>query len=169
MNIAKRFISKYFEIPENFYNFENRYLIIATLGGLGYVKKSPGTIASFVSVLFFMLLFYINSSLVVIATTLIVIVGLYVCEKSFNEENRDPQYIVIDEMTGQGIALLLVGNSIILAIVAFLVFRLLDITKPWIIKSSETSFKGGTAIMIDDILAGFFTLIIVVIVSIFVR
>ncbi|MDR2008439.1 MAG: phosphatidylglycerophosphatase A [Alphaproteobacteria bacterium] len=167
--MIKKFLTKYFEIPDNFYRFENRYLIIATMGGIGYVKKAPGTVASFIALIFYVLLFYIGSSVVVIATVLFTIVGLYVCEKCWTPENPDPKYIVIDELAGQGIALLLVGHSIILAIVAFLVFRLLDITKPWIIKSSETSFKGGTSIMIDDILAGFFTLIIVLVISIFVR
>ncbi|MDR0484516.1 MAG: phosphatidylglycerophosphatase A [Alphaproteobacteria bacterium] len=165
----KRFLTKYFEIPDNFFTFENRYLIIATLGGIGYAKKAPGTIASFFSLLFFMFLFYIDSSLVVIFTTLSIIIGLYVCEQCYSKEKPDPGYIVIDELAGQGIALLLVGNNIILAISAFVIFRFLDIKKPWIIKYSETSFKGGTSIMIDDILAGFITLIIVVIISIFVR
>lgn len=169
MQKIKKLIRKYFDIPSNFFHFENRYLIIATLFGIGYAKKAPGTVASFVSLLFFALLFIIAPSLVVIVTTLSIIIGLYVCEKCFTEENQDPGYIVIDEMAGMGISMLLVGDSIILGILAFIIFRILDIKKPWIIKSSEKSFKGGTSIMIDDILAGFITLIIIVIISIFVR
>lgn len=169
MQKIKNLIRKYFDIPSNFFQFENRYLVIATLFGIGYVKKAPGTLASFVSLLFFSILFIISPSLVVIVTTLVIILGLYVCEKCYTQENQDPQYIVIDEMAGMGISMLLVGESIILGILAFIIFRILDIKKPWIIGSSEKSFKGGVSIMIDDILAGFITLIIIVIISIFIR
>ncbi len=169
MNKIKSILKKYFDIPCNFFHFENRYLIIATLFGIGYARKAPGTVASFVSLLFFVGFSFISPSLVVIVTTLSIIVGLYVCEKCYTEEDPDPSHIVIDELAGMGISLLLVGQNVILATIAFVIFRILDIKKPWIIKTSETSFKGGVSIMIDDILAGFITLIIMVVISIFIR
>ncbi len=165
----KKLLHRYFNIPDHFYKMDNKYLIVATFFGIGYVKKAPGTVASFISLLIYILLFSLSQSLFMVATILVIIIGLYTCEKIYTEDNMDPSYVVIDEVAGQGIALLLVGESIILAIIAFLIFRFLDIKKPWIIKSSEKSFKGGSAIMMDDIIAGFITLIIVTIISLFIR
>ncbi|MFL1781148.1 Phosphatidylglycerophosphatase A [Candidatus Hepatincolaceae symbiont of Richtersius coronifer] len=156
-----KFINKYFDIPVNFYRKENTYLIIATLGGCGYFKKAPGTLASFITLIFVLLISQINNSLLIPITIFLLLVGFFVCEKIYTPLNPDASYVVIDEVVGQSLALLLVSHHIGLSFLAFVIFRILDIKKPWIIKISESTFKGGAGIMIDDIIAGFATLLII--------
>ena len=77
----------------------------------------------------------------------------------FKEE--DPQCIVIDEVLGMSIPLLLITNNLLLAILAFSLFRLFDILKPSIIYYSQ-DFQGPIGILIDDILSGIITALIIV-------
>ena len=51
---------------------------------------------------------------------------------------------------------------------AFIIFRILDIKKPWLVGLAEKNFKGGTGIMMDDIVAGFATLLIITIISVLI-
>ena len=70
---------------------------------------------------------------------------------------KDPSEAVIDEVVGMGISLLFVPKSIALYIVAFLLFRFFDITKIYPIKKFE-KLPGGWGIMLDDVVAGIFSL-----------
>jgi phosphatidylglycerophosphatase A len=69
----------------------------------------------------------------------------------------DPSWVVTDEVAGQGIALALAGLSagrgLVTTIAAFVLFRLLDITKPGPIRAAER-LPGGLGILADDLLAG---------------
>ncbi len=161
-----KFIKKYFNIPENFYNKKNIPLILATLGGFGYSKKAPGTVGSFVTLLIMLPIGYISHTLFIILATLSIIIGFYVSEKAYSEEDPDPSHVVIDEFAGMAISLILVQNNLFLGIIAFILFRILDIKKPWIIGMAEKFFPRGSGIMMDDIIAGFITMIIVTALSI---
>ena len=163
-----KFFNKLFSIPNNFYSKNNKYLLISTMFGVGYIKKAPGTFASFLTLLVAIFFGYLISTLLVIMFTLFLIIGFFVCEQSCSDENIDPSYVVIDEVVGQLLAVILVYNNIYLSILSFIIFRILDIKKPWIIGMCETKFKGGVAIMMDDIVAGFITLIVVTTISIFI-
>jgi len=66
---------------------------------------------------------------------------------------KDPQRVVIDEVAGQWLAILPVALDWHYYLVAFLLFRFLDITKPWPLKNFER-MPGGLGIMADDIGAG---------------
>ena len=77
---------------------------------------------------------------------------------SFEEE--DPQSIVIDEVVGMSIPLLFISENFLLSFVAFILFRILDILKPSIIYYSQ-SFKGVHGILVDDVLAGIITALII--------
>jgi phosphatidylglycerophosphatase A len=72
---------------------------------------------------------------------------------------HDGKEIVIDELAGMWIALSICGinseNTLILAPLAFIFFRLFDIWKPSIIGKIDRDVKGGLGVMGDDIVAGF--------------
>jgi phosphatidylglycerophosphatase A len=154
------FIKKYFNIPQNFFVSNNLYLIVATFFGAGYAKKAPGTVASALTLVLIMILNLFSSYLVIILTILFIIVGFFVCNKIVGNTNNDPSYIVIDEVAGMFIALLLAKNNIILCLLGFIIFRILDIKKPSIIGYVQTNFNGASGVMLDDILAGFITMLI---------
>lgn len=80
-------------------------------------------------------------------------------------ENEDPSFVVIDEFAGMWISLLLF-DGIILISISFFLFRFFDITKFLGINKIE-KLNGSLGIMLDDIVAGIYTLIIVFFIKIF--
>ncbi|MGV3278408.1 phosphatidylglycerophosphatase A [Rickettsiales bacterium LUAb2] len=171
--LGNNILSKFFHVPEEVNKISKPHALLATFFGAGYFKYGPGTFASFIAVLIGLVLMNINHIVLFIVILVLLVLGIISSEKIVNEtNNKDPQYIVIDEVVGQLIPFLLIGNNVfssnlIIIAVIFILFRLLDIYKPWIIGKSETAFKGGLSVMIDDILAGIFTLFITFIILLF--
>jgi len=73
-------------------------------------------------------------------------------------KSKDPQQVVLDEVLGYWIAILFIPFSFTFAVMAFVLFRIFDIIKPFPASSLE-SLTGGLGIMIDDIIAGLYTLL----------
>ena len=80
---------------------------------------------------------------------------------------NDNQIIVIDEIVGMWVTLLFAPDGIEWVIASLVLFRIIDITKPYPIRKLE-SLKNGYGIMLDDILAGVFAGIILLIVKRFI-
>jgi phosphatidylglycerophosphatase A len=78
--------------------------------------------------------------------------------------HKDPGFVVIDEVAGQLVALILMPPDWQHAALALVLFRLFDITKPGPIRRLE-ALPEGTGIMLDDIAAGLFALVLAVILS----
>ncbi len=74
--------------------------------------------------------------------------------------DHDPSEVVIDEAVGMGISLFMLPHSFGLYLLAFILFRIFDIFKPSFIYQSQ-DLPGGWGIMVDDVLAGLFTLALV--------
>jgi len=139
-------------------NFRKFFL---TVGFSGLSPKAPGTVGSFVSLLIglFLLEFLHVSTLFLLALliTVIAIKQIDIYEKEVGA--HDGKEIVIDELAGMWIALAICGinssNTLIMAPLAFVFFRLFDIWKPSIIGRIDRDVKGGLGVMGDDIVAGF--------------
>ena len=126
---------------------------------VGYIKYAPGTIASFLALLIY---YFIPSIFIyqIMILLFLLIIAFYLCFLySGNSLIKDPSYIVIDEIVGMYISVFMLPKSILLYIVAFLLFRFFDIYKPCIINKSQ-NLDFGIGIMVDDILSGIFSLII---------
>ena len=120
---------------------------------IGNSKYAPGTIASICIVFFW---FFIPNMFLVQLLILLfhIILGFYFCYKfTSSSDEKDPGYIVIDEVVGMMISLFLLPKIISAYIIAFILFRFLDILKPSIIDRSQ-NFIYGTGIMLDDIISG---------------
>ncbi|HLY06446.1 MAG TPA: phosphatidylglycerophosphatase A [Rhizomicrobium sp.] len=129
---------------------------IATLGGLGrIVPVAPGTVASALALPVAWALASIHGPLPVVIAAVVVTGGgvwgaeLYARERAVH----DPSECVIDEVAGQLIACAFVPKTLLCYALAFLLFRLFDIVKPWPIGAAER-LPGGVGIMADDVLAG---------------
>jgi phosphatidylglycerophosphatase A len=140
----------------------------ATLFGVGHLRPAPGTWASAVACLVAAGLLWLVGPWVFLIL-LVLLVPLASAAAAAEVEasgDADPSHVVIDEVVGQWIALLPVGFGAWAAgapvfalwpgwIAAFLLFRLLDVWKPWIIGRADA--RGDVAgLMLDDILAGAF-------------
>lgn len=86
---------------------------------------------------------------------IISILGVFTSNQVIIDSGKnDPSEVVIDELAGQWLALLYLPRSIGFAIAAFIIFRILDITKPFPIKQLE-GLPRGWGVMLDDLAAGF--------------
>tara|TARA_Y100000590_G_scaffold157990_1_gene181438 strand:+ start:783 stop:1268 length:486 start_codon:yes stop_codon:yes gene_type:complete len=145
-------------------------LFFLTFCMLGKIKHAPGTFASLATCCLFLFLINITSIVFIFFTTLIIFLYSFAAiNYSFNEFNSDdPQEIVIDEVVGQMLTLLALPiyetlyplPTIYYCISAFLLFRLFDVWKPFPINYIDENIQGAMGIMLDDILAGFYSIII---------
>lgn len=81
-------------------------------------------------------------------------VGVWCCQVCAEQMGEaDPGAIVWDEFVGVWLVLVLVPNTVVVWLLAWLLFRSFDIIKPWPISALERRFGGGLGIMVDDVLA----------------
>jgi|TARA_B110000116_G_C16793393_1_gene565163 phosphatidylglycerophosphatase A len=133
--------------------------LISTFFYLGKLPKAPGTWGSLGALLVWS---FIPESLFFrfILLSLTLIIGFIACGNTLKEsDDPDPSFIVIDEVVGLWITLLFVPKTIFLFILGFLLFRLFDILKPSFIYSVQF-LKGSWGVMLDDILAGVLSLLV---------
>ena len=132
-------------------------LLIATCGYLGYVPIAPGTFGSAAGVLVYLMVKSTGS--LVLELSLIGVlfaVGVWsgtVAEKHFG--GTDPAPVVLDEVVGMLITLAVLPVNAAGVFVAFLVFRILDVIKPWPSAQFE-SLPGGLGVMADDGMAAIY-------------
>ena len=127
---------------------------------LGDIKYAPGTITSLIILVIW---YFIPNSIIIQLSILCfhLLFGFYFCfQFTKNNLEKDPSYIVIDEVVGMMICLFLLPKNIPIYIMAFILFRFFDIIKPSIIDRSQ-NFKFGIGIMADDIISGILTLLII--------
>ena len=145
-------------------------LFFLTFLNIGKIKYAPGTLASLATCLLFLLLINIfNISIIFLFTLAIFGYSFVAINNSFEEfQAEDPQEIVIDEVVGQMLPLLAIPiyetlyplPTIYYIVAAFLSFRLFDIWKPYPISHVDNNVKGSLGIMLDDILASLYSILI---------
>jgi phosphatidylglycerophosphatase A len=132
-------------------------LFIATCGYLGYVPVAPGTFGSAAGLVVFLGVRGTGSTAVEIAVIVVLFaVGVWsgtVAEHHFG--GVDPGPIVLDEVVGMLITLALLPVDLGGAIVGFVVFRVLDVVKPWPSAQFE-KLPGGLGVMADDGMAAIY-------------
>ena len=135
--------------------------ILATGFGCGHAPVAPGTVGSLFGVLIYLLLASLFPFIVnILFLGCLFLVGVSVsgvAEKIFRE--TDARAIVIDEIHGMVLTLLLLPRQAYLP-VAFVLFRVLDIFKPFPAGMVERKMSGGLAIMLDDVVAAGYTILI---------
>ena len=153
-------------------------LLFITFFKIGEIKYAPGTIASLIACLLFLLLLnFLNIVILFFLTLLIASYSFFAINYSFDSfDSNDPREIVIDEVVGQMLPLLAIPiyETLYLApkeyycIMAFVLFRLFDIWKPFPINYIDKNTEGSLGVMLDDILAGIYTIVILIMISFFV-
>jgi phosphatidylglycerophosphatase A len=149
---------------------------VATFFGVGFLRPGPGTYGSVATILLWLggaALLHHNTLHVLIATlialALVVAVGIPASTRVARESQRkDPGFVVIDEVAGQLVALLALTPDWPHAILALILFRFFDILKPPPIRRLE-SLPEGTGIVVDDLAAGVYALLIAQIVTLLLR
>ena len=155
-------------------------VLISTFFGYGYLTKIPGTITSLITTIFIYIAYeylgYTDLKFSVIFFLLLFFYSFYAVKDSESEfKNKDPRQIVIDEVLGQAMPLILVlylsqNNQLSLQIeiyyfLSFLSFRFFDIIKPFPVSYFDKNFKNYFGIIMDDIMAGFYSMLVIYLIS----
>ncbi len=131
--------------------------------GSGLSPKAPGTFGSIAALPFFFLLLYLPLWMYIAILLVSFFVGIYLCGKTAKDLGvHDHPAIVWDEFVGLWLALLpLVAVEFTLwgVVLGFVLFRFFDIVKPWPIRYFDQHVHGGLGIMVDDVFAGVFAAI----------
>jgi len=132
------------------------YILLGTAGGVGYVPFLPGTLGTMVGVAIYVIFsrFFPQTIGYLIMLAVFLIGGIWVstrCNQYF--EGDDNSSIVIDELVGFLITMLFVPFTFRFIVLGFVLFRIIDITKPFKMGRIER-ISGGWGIMGDDIAAG---------------
>jgi phosphatidylglycerophosphatase A len=128
---------------------------LATGFGTGLTDKMPGTCGSLVGALLMYVLAGMNVIIAAIVLGFLILIAIQIsdlADKDFTE--HDSGHIVIDEIVGLGVVGLFISQGIIMSVIAFGIFRLFDILKPWPIRALERRIGGGLGIVVDDLVAG---------------
>jgi phosphatidylglycerophosphatase A len=133
---------------------------IATVGGVGWAPLAPGTVASVVTVLVLWLVPFSQAGLVVFLIA-VTVIGTWAAEHAERALGvKDPGAIVIDEVAGMTLSVLTLPLTPLVLVLAFVLFRVFDIVKPPPARQAQ-ALPGGFGVMVDDLVAGLYALIVV--------
>lgn len=128
--------------------------------GSGLARKAPGTFGTLIGLPLFYLISNeaLSNQLIVIAT--LFMIGVYFCDHTGKTLGvSDHGSIVWDEIVAMMLVLTIAPNQWGWWFVAFLLFRLFDIWKPFPIRQCDAKIKGGFGVMFDDLLAAIYAMI----------
>ena len=143
-------------------------VLIATGFGSGFSPFAPGTAGALLATLIWFGLSLVVSEICLIWLTvafilLFTLAGVWAVNRLESYWGEDPSRVVVDEMVGVWISLLAAPAGYVWYVLgAFMLFRFLDIFKPLGIRRME-SFPGGIGVMMDDILAGIYSFVVLII------
>ena len=128
-------------------------LTILSWFGSGYSPKAPGTAGSLAALPFAWIIATTWGPLSLLLAGLIAFGIGWVSANASPEAQKDPGWVVIDEVAGQWLTLAIVPPDVLLYAIGFLAFRVFDIFKPWPIRTLEQKVPGALGVMIDDVAA----------------
>ena len=152
------------------------YLFV-TCFGIGSLKYAPGTITSLITTIFLYSLFHIinlSNITILIILLIVFIYSFYAVSKYIKyNENKDPKEVVVDEFIGQSIPIYLyevshgaakdLQEAALFYLYIFILFRYFDIKKPFPINFFDRKFKNSFGVIIDDIIAGLYVVLTLII------
>lgn len=133
--------------------------IVATFFGIGRLRPGPGSWASAVTVLLWAALAYVlatslRTPLAIALALVVTLIGIPAATRvARGSEIKDPQFVVIDEVAGQLVALIAVPLTWKSFLAGFILFRAFDIVKPPPVRQLE-ALPEGSGIVLDDVAAG---------------
>tara|TARA_A100001011_G_scaffold313084_1_gene330810 strand:+ start:212 stop:712 length:501 start_codon:yes stop_codon:yes gene_type:complete len=148
--------------------------LILTMFNIGKLGKFPGTIASAITSLLYIIFFYFKIHYLTLFVIFIFLffVSIHLINLLKDEfDDVDSKEIVIDEYLGQSIPILFfyfilseasasINFFSIIILISFIGFRFFDILKPYPINYIDNNFKNGFGVVFDDIIAGIFTTLV---------
>ena len=140
-------------------------MLVATFLGIGRIKPAPGTWASVATVILWALIISCippeaRTWTTIVAAAVVTLIGIPAATRVARAAAvKDPQFVVIDEVAGQLVALIAVPLAWQTFLAGLILFRVFDISKPFPIRRLER-LPEGTGIVVDDLGAGLYALAI---------
>ena len=151
--------------------------LFATLFGIGLLPLAPGTWGSLIGLILFLYTgVYLSISQELFYFLLLFIISLsfivcYFATKGLDANEKDQKSIVIDELAGVWLAftpvagVIMMKEFLIYSFLAFIFFRIFDIWKPYPINVVDRGIKNYFGVVLDDLIAGVYAAIIVILIS----
>ena len=138
--------------------------------GSGKAPVAPGTFGTLAAIPIYLLMANVSLTVYLLLTVVFFVIGVWACSRYSEYLGvHDHGSIVWDEVVGYLITMAFVKPDISSVLLGFFLFRLFDIWKPKPIKQLDEHVQGGFGIMIDDVLAGVYAAIVLVIILHFTR
>lgn len=129
--------------------------------GSGLSPFAPGTMGTLMAIPFLLALKALGVAGFWIALVFLFVLGVFVCERVSRKLGvHDHGGIVWDEMVGYWLSAAFIPLQWPWLLAAFILFRFFDIVKPWPIRQLDSKVSGGFGIMIDDVVAALFTVLV---------
>lgn len=136
--------------------------------GSGLAPFAPGTFGTVAAIPLYLLCLNLSLQMYIGLIVIAFAIGVYWCDFTSKALGvHDHSGIVWDEIVGFFITMIAVPPTVLNIVIGFLLFRLFDIWKPWPISVLDKQVHGGLGIMVDDILAGVFSLAILQLIALF--
>lgn len=134
--------------------------------GSGFAPKAPGTAGTLAAIPFALLLGQLPLPVHMVVLLAAVGIGIHCCGRTAHDLGvHDHGGIVWDEFVGYWLTVAMLPNTALWLALGFVVFRVLDIWKPWPIRVADRSLEGGLGVMLDDVIAGLMAGLILLAVS----
>jgi len=133
-----------------------RFIRIASTGlGSGLSPFAPGTAGTLVGVLVYAVFSRFQWPVYLLSVAAFSLFAVYVSQEAERiYRKKDPSRIVIDEIAGFQVTMFLVAPTLRHIVAGFILFRVYDIIKPFPIRLCERRIPGGSGVVADDIVAG---------------
>ena len=160
-----------------FPNLKKPSHLFATLFGIGLLPVAPGTWGSLFGLILFLYIgvyLTISQELFYFILLCIISVAFIICyfaTKDLDINEKDQKSIVIDELAGVWLAftpvagVIMMKEFLIYSFLAFILFRIFDIWKPYPINIVDRRIKNYFGVVLDDLIAGIYAAIIVILIS----
>jgi phosphatidylglycerophosphatase A len=135
-------------------------LLLASAGGVGYIPVASGTFGAAVAIPLYCLFEpwrHLSVPLYLIAFVAAVGAACWIAGRAEAIlQDHDSHVIVIDEVVGYFAAMLFLAPTWENLLVAFVIFRIFDVIKPFPAGTIDRSMPGGTGVVLDDVVSGFY-------------
>lgn len=129
--------------------------------GSGLIPKAPGTFGTLAAIPLYLWMQHLELLHYLLLTAVFFIIGVWISAKAIKLFHRDdPSEVVWDEVVGFLITMIAAPMGWQWLLLGFVLFRIFDIWKPWPVSLADQKLHGGLGIMLDDVIAGVYALLV---------
>lgn len=145
-------------IPDSIWQKPSHFIAFGF--GSGAIPFAPGTFGTLIAIPFYLALCSLPLAVYITLVALIAVASMWLCERVSREIHiHDHQGMCLDEIVGYLVTMTGAPHGITWIILGFIFFRIFDIWKPWPIDYIDKKVSGGFGMILDDVLAGIYSII----------